>query len=427
MDIELSPRGSFYTSFFHMYVDGHYEGDILAMSKKDLGTFVHEYIHYLQNVTTIFGLKYSETKYSEMIYLKSTILAAEYITLPINLTDPNYQRAVMHYSGLVGCRGTLNTIDSCSIRLRSAEITEGLKPVMRYYIDFNSAEGKPDSFIFGAHIIKEGMAYLYQRFFDPTVPKKDDIPYNFVKILCDKFYPAIACDDKKLICICYASLFSANPAEAFFRLCDMAKVHSGWSGVDLYCWFMDTEVLCDRTGRYSAMDYLPKAIEGFRDKLGRNLMAYMDYTEEMLNRVRAAIPAFPILNILYEPEFPNIDLLDKLIGYYGIPFVQTPYGYSNPKKAIPANGEYNDIPATDDSDENDFIKNSSVDVIELMSQRAFVSSLMYREPCSLLSICLHCGWDDHNCQETPWLHEPPCMFTAVSTPFDLSSKIRQNG
>lgn len=48
--LEKELRGFYRTGCFHIYLAGSFEKDLSLLSQKDLGTFLHEYIHFLQNI-----------------------------------------------------------------------------------------------------------------------------------------------------------------------------------------------------------------------------------------------------------------------------------------------------------------------------------------------------------------------------------------
>lgn len=66
IDDLLELRGSYATSFYKIYLNGSYNPDISQMTQKDQGTLLHEYIHFIQNVSTVWGMYLSMYIYSEM-------------------------------------------------------------------------------------------------------------------------------------------------------------------------------------------------------------------------------------------------------------------------------------------------------------------------------------------------------------------------
>jgi hypothetical protein len=75
----------------------------------------------------------------------------------------------------------------------------------------------------GAKIIRESMAYLCQSLFDIDYELKSEFPYKIVDYLCEAKFKNIAGDTKKIIAICYISLFSMRPAEVLVDYLFMAN------------------------------------------------------------------------------------------------------------------------------------------------------------------------------------------------------------
>ena len=322
------------------------------------------------------------------------------------------------------CWGTyryISDINPESIIIREEQSEEGLKPHIDYIIEFDSSVGEKEEITFGIWHIKEGMAFMYQRYFDPGVAKKDDAPYNLVEILGNLFFPSV--DTKQLICICYTSLFFQHPAEVFFELCRIAEKNPNMPGFELHRSYLNQQKFGDKSRLYSADEYLKITVDRFREKLGRNLISKLDFISEMLNRVIKANIHSPLLTMLYAPGFPDVTLLDHLVGYYGIPLIETPHGLHYPSKAHISEkiemviSENKEVAAS-------FMEVVSDDVVELIAHRAMNSYLKNPEQCGLISICLHDNLIDHNCHESPWLHEPPCMFSVISSNFNLKDKIK---
>lgn len=66
-------RGFYSTAFFHIYTQGDFKMDLGQISQKDRGTFIHEYVHYWQNIGTLYGLADSILRYDELMYFKSKL------------------------------------------------------------------------------------------------------------------------------------------------------------------------------------------------------------------------------------------------------------------------------------------------------------------------------------------------------------------
>ena len=87
--------------------------------------------------------------------------------------------------------------------------------------------------------------------------------------------------------------------------------------------------------------------------LGFNLVAPLDYISMVLDRVRLDDRYYPFLSVLYDHGGFSENDFTELIGYYGIPYIQTSnYGIHHPQ----GNGEVG--------------REGSLDVLELIVQEA---------------------------------------------------------
>lgn len=79
---EESERGSYTPGFFQIKLSFPFDmKDLSSLSIQDLGTFAHEYIHYLQNTSTPFGLWQAMVYYQ---YISVFLLIFKRIISPQN-------------------------------------------------------------------------------------------------------------------------------------------------------------------------------------------------------------------------------------------------------------------------------------------------------------------------------------------------------
>lgn len=102
-------RGSYTTSFYSIYLDGSYNEDISKMSQKDQGTLLHEYVHYLQNISTPFGMYISMAMYSLMYQSLHNIITNDTIHIPVNPVLS--KQSVASCKKLTAVLGTKNLIE----------------------------------------------------------------------------------------------------------------------------------------------------------------------------------------------------------------------------------------------------------------------------------------------------------------------------
>lgn len=175
----------------------------------------------------------------------------------------------------------------------------------------------------GSHIIKESMAALYQSLVDADA-EHDDVPYNLIKILCEQHFSNISDDIEKLICICYASLFSMTPGSELISLLERASTEPDMDGMSIFSEFVDTKTILDESGnRHNIVDYFDVLVDGFKQLLEANLQADLDYINKVLERIRLSNRSLPYLTILYDPNKLSADNLNAIVGYLGIPYIQT--------------------------------------------------------------------------------------------------------
>lgn len=66
-----------------MYLSFSYDGNLDNLSDKDFGTLVHEYIHFLQNTSTPWGLYTSAMTYSSVADVFVQAQQMDMLELPI--------------------------------------------------------------------------------------------------------------------------------------------------------------------------------------------------------------------------------------------------------------------------------------------------------------------------------------------------------
>lgn len=414
---EYATKGLYKNSYFHIFIDGSFDKNLRFMSQESFGFFVHEYIHYLQNITTLFGLEYSTFRYSFMFKVKSQIINSQSIILPLKV----YQNLKEHEKAIeiqyaLGDNDDYVWIDEESLSYRFLEIQqENLVGGKICKISFKIlGEEKERNLNFGAWHIKEGMAYMYQRFFDPNV-NSGAIPYKLVELIAKKYYPSIYKDMKKLICICYASLFDKYPATAFFKLMDFAEKYQKYSGLNIVEYVNNEKWIGDDGEEYTNNTYIDKAISNFKEGLSKNLVSKLDAIEEILKRVSFSKEHFPLLTAMYDENFPSRSVFFDLVSYYGYTYIQASNGFFFPST----------VKGQEEFDEMGIENNcSSNDVLELIAQSAIETTLISKnKSCPLQYLCLEEDLVNEHCSNSPWLHDE-CIYTVAAKFLNLKNKIR---
>lgn len=272
-------------------------------------------------------------------------------------------------------------------------------------LDITCADGIK-SLEFGAYMIKESMAALYQMQYDPSAThSRYDIPYNLVKIIAEKHFQNISNDDKKLISLCYISLFSMEPGVTLIEQLDYANNHPRLDGQTLLDRFIEESTIMDKETPYKVAGYFDILVDRFLDALDNSLHAPLDYIKEALNRVRLSKGLVPVIKTLYSQPFDE-QVIQDLIDYVGVPYIYTD------------NHEYHYPQAVADPE------NAFADIIELIGLSAIYNYILGHSKyncCPLKYMCLNTTFDKEECFDSLWKgHE--CSMTVVGGYFGFDKK-----
>jgi hypothetical protein len=388
-------RGSYQPGFMQIRLKESYNGNLEELSTSDLGTFLHEYIHYLQNVSTPWGLFSSMVMYNKMVdtysYIQSTTGP---IHLPVNI--PNSKTLEIKIKILSLGNGDNPLLNSfCNKVDRSKPIiwkrncetvcTNNIETIL---LTVPIIDGTSRLIRLGAYIIKESMAALYQMQIDSSASHaENDLPYNLIKIMAEQKFPKIAGDDVKLITICYISLFSLSPAVTLIEQLDFANQHPFYSAKKLFDHFMNESTInTNQEQSIPVTVFFDDLIEKFKLILSKAIQVKLDYISEILNRIKPSKGFIPILSILYSGTL-TVDKIRTLVDFLGMPYIYTDMGESHYPKSV--------------KNENE----ESSDMIALIGHSSLFNFLVYPNAykcCPLKLICMKGNIEKDECFEKPW-------------------------
>lgn len=195
--------GEYIQGFFIMKLNKNYSDrhlDLNVLPKEDQGTFVHEYIHFLQDISTTSGLsriiyehkllqgclalgKVGELKKVEL----NSIEGKEETTEIYNYYDGDsiHKKINSKYINIV-------EEEYEYLEILSDSISDDVKKVLSekvIYLRYENYDGV--KFVFGRHVIMESMAYLIEAHLTDASKKERDYPYNACEIMCQKVYPEL--------------------------------------------------------------------------------------------------------------------------------------------------------------------------------------------------------------------------------------------
>lgn len=196
-----------------------------------LSTFFHEYFHFIQDVTSAFGISQAWNFYNRtrqmLAYVQNS--ADDVIYLPLS-KDPNMKDIVDYFeiqkenigdwdvNGL-NQEGEFEIVE---MALLEDTITSKYESNIKYpYLTIKSIkDGTNYNYRFGAVAIIESMTTLIQ---DKFFEKKDlnDFPYRAVNRLIQFRFPNQKIVDEVIFSLCDVALLSPYPAMALYEMLDL--------------------------------------------------------------------------------------------------------------------------------------------------------------------------------------------------------------
>lgn len=410
--------GSYQPGFMQIKLTHQFNEGLSGFTLQQLGVFLHEYIHYLQNISTPWGLYMSMVQYKTIAKTYAHIKSStDVIELPFKASTPELERqwAIInvgrgHYPFDDEYKYKCQIIDkNKKIIIRRNIEHIGEKKYPKISLDISFADGALRTIDLGALIINESMAAMYQMMIDPhATHENNDMPYNLIQILCEQYFPNIANDRKKLISICYISLFSMSPAEILLDQMNYASENPDISGVDLFDEFIDSSIIYDNRGRKSNIaDFMDDLIERFKLILTQLLNCELDYIADILDKVRISKRLIPLLNIIYN-EGLNPKLIEEMINVLDVPFTYNENGEHFLPKSIKEPSE------------------NASDMLVLIANSALYNYLVYPNEyrcCPLKFMCMQSSpiIEKDECYDFPWLGEK-CPITGLCEYIGLKNK-----
>ena len=336
-ELEFSAVGSYEPGFIHLHIATQEDlSDLNRLAANGatarwVATFLHEYIHFLQDTTSTQGL-------------------LNFILVVDNLKNANKQvrdNPIAKFSTPLKISNEYNWVTNMNLRklyigddkpvervmyLAYAEIKVEVRTyggevihVTKYEIHYyDKGAYSHMKCHFGSIHLKEYMAYAIQKQFAPET-SNSDIPYALVELLIQKEHPPLATDTAFMVALCDAALMHYHPAQLFFdALTRMQKVNWIPTGVDSVYAFAYDGVEFSWAGQTETIDSMHEksaalAIEYFRDSLsGEIFQMNVLWFEEIIKaarHLRSSRRGF-ITQVVHSPWSlsPVFSVIFKLLG-----------------------------------------------------------------------------------------------------------------
>ena len=222
-DLNSKMSGLYAPSFFYMKIDAQTLGN--EMNNHDLSLFIHEYIHFLQSFTTLYGLGRINADFSLLTNMINVIKNQQIIHVPLSeeeiLNKQTYDNNKI-CNLTWGDTSDISYLEVTEVSIDSVPIVEDF-PIDSVTITYKDKAGEESFCSFGAREIYEGMAYLIEQHITREYEISPDHPYNTAVKVIDYLYPEMLDDYRNLLVICDKALMSPNPGPEFIRIVQWLK------------------------------------------------------------------------------------------------------------------------------------------------------------------------------------------------------------
>lgn len=211
--------GEYIPSFFQMKLRVDDILDVNTCSDHDFALFFHEYIHFLQDITTTYGLtrcyyygEYIQTAVNDIYKGEDGTFK-----VPITYNDPSHHVTVQD----VITRTTMGDSDDVQkmqvsdiiyAPLTNLPIDSFIKQIDTYCIDLGD-----DFRTFGAYAIKESIAYIMERKITVDYEESPEYPYCAAEKIVELVYPEFGKNILNVLALCDCSLMFTNPGDVFCK------------------------------------------------------------------------------------------------------------------------------------------------------------------------------------------------------------------
>jgi hypothetical protein len=311
------------TNFFHIYIYRDLPNSDFSEYEDSLkGTFMHEYLHYIQFVNTVFGVSYGTVYSNYFSYCVEHFRNNENIELPLNIRteNPTLDILISKYLKLKGSKTCSIEVDKIIIEPSDIQLARAENTAVKFK-GVNSKNEESDSFQFGYLSIVENMALIFQTFFDKSPPEHPLVPYHTIDIILNSL-PKPITDKKLTFSICLCSLMFENPAVGFFDVLDILKANPGYDGIKLYKHLLALKIKHESCSTLSELFCF--LIDQYKANIETAICCELNYFSKVFENCKSEIQNSEslLLRLIYDTEINSKESIATLINYYGLPLIE---------------------------------------------------------------------------------------------------------
>lgn len=406
-DIYLRRASRCETNHFHILLESKLKWPFKLNSKRVKGLFMHEFIHYVQHLSTLCGISLSANHNKMFLEYRNYFEHSETIELPLVLgeTNPRIKKFFEYFENIKGSRSFGNRIDKISVHpedIEKARKERTAVPVSTFNKEINKWDNHNHLFV-GYYSVVESMADMIQRLFSSRV-KHDDCPYLVVQRVCEAVFPEVSKDYRMMIALCTCALMDSNPGVGLFDVIEFAKQHPGVNGYYLYIHYVrERDIILPNGETLSILDMFNRRLSEYKETLNLLFGGNINYYRKAIDNaiIGANTGRNILLSLLYDDSIPVDDYIEKLADFYGYPYIEA----------------YN-LTLWPGQQRRDMDVAAAIG-FELLYKR-FASK--YNTDCPRADNCRRNNAYEYECRFDQWAHHGPCPFTAAMHYFHLEGK-----
>lgn len=410
------------TNHFHMIVDADIQiPNVNDMSDEAFGTLIHEYVHYIQHISTLFGIRTCSIFHKMSIMYRIYIDDHDKIELPLKLweSDKHIYNFLDHLKDVSGSKNCSYNVDAVDINVKDIETAKEFHTAVNIgCYDFENEKIYENGFKFGYTCVMESMAHNIQKLFVKEV-NHFTIPYCAAELVLQAYYPEIVNDKKLIVSICYCALHWDNPGVGFFDVVEIAKANPNWNGVELYRHIAQDYAVNYKNESMPRFRLVQKFLKEFKIYLAQLLGTPLDYYQYVIDNClkEAGTSSSLLLEILYnEPLDDKAKIFSILANFYGYPLIE-----ANNLTILPNKNLNNTTPKP-------YLENAVLLGWELILTR--FAEFGGEKNCCHLPFCLkgiytnptQCAVTEE-CTTMPWVKKEACPFTQCMKYFKMDNKM----
>ena len=243
--------GGYIPAFFEMQVNCSTNNfDFNRLSNNELSVFLHEYVPFLQDITTTYGLSniyfYSEYLSSVINRLYKCPKPSDF-DVPFLINDNNDNvllnqqiRSVTIGDSAFAPDIQISYISDVLINDFNLLPNPNLLDIKEITLCLKTESGSDELYTFGALAIMENMAYLIERLCFPNdYTKSPDYPYTTAEKVSDYYVNEFSKNSEMVLALCDMSLMTFNPGQVYVEVMqDIKNGHLNFSKPeDIYDYF----------------------------------------------------------------------------------------------------------------------------------------------------------------------------------------------